>query len=45
MGSSLISGAFFISLYLPGEKDIITIYTLNILAKMAYAPAVPCFGP
>jgi len=41
IGSSLISGAFFISLYLPGEKDIITIYTLNILAKMAYAPAVP----
>ena len=41
MGSSLISGIFFIALYLPGEKDIITIYTLNILAKMAYAPAVP----
>ena len=41
IGSSLISGVFFISLYLPGEKDIITIYTLNILAKMAYAPAVP----
>ena len=41
IASSLISGAFFISLYLPGEKDIITIYTLNILAKMAYAPAVP----
>jgi GPH family glycoside/pentoside/hexuronide:cation symporter len=41
IGSSLISGAFFISLYLPGEKDVITIYTLNILAKMAYAPAVP----
>ena len=41
IGSSLISGVFFISLYLPGEKGIITIYTLNILAKMAYAPAVP----
>ena len=41
IASSLISGVFFISLYLPGEKDIITIYTLNILAKMAYAPAVP----
>ncbi|MGA3143668.1 MAG: MFS transporter [Verrucomicrobiota bacterium] len=41
IGSSLISGVFFISLYLPGEKDIITIYALNILAKMAYAPAVP----
>ena len=41
IGSSLISGVFFISLYLPGEKNIITIYTLNIFAKMAYAPAVP----
>jgi GPH family glycoside/pentoside/hexuronide:cation symporter len=41
LGSSLISGVFFILLYLPGEKDIITIYALNILAKMAYAPAVP----
>ena len=41
IGSSLISGVFFILLYLPGEKDIITIYALNILAKMAYAPAVP----
>jgi len=41
ISSSLISGVFFISLYLPGEKDIVTIYTLNILAKMAYAPAVP----
>jgi len=41
IGSSLISGLFFIALYLPGEKDIVTIYVLNILAKMAYAPAVP----
>jgi GPH family glycoside/pentoside/hexuronide:cation symporter len=41
IASSLISGVFFISLYLPGEKNIITIYTLNIPAKMAYAPAVP----
>ncbi len=41
IASSLISGVFFILLYLPGEKNIITIYTLNILAKMAYAPAVP----
>ena len=41
IASSLLSGAFFISLYLPGEKSIITIYALNILAKMAYAPAVP----
>ncbi len=41
IASSLISGAFFISLYLPGEKSLITIYVLNICAKMAYAPAVP----
>src|SRR5208283_5306595 len=41
IASSLISGAFFVSLYLPGEKSLITIYVLNILAKMAYAPAVP----
>jgi GPH family glycoside/pentoside/hexuronide:cation symporter len=41
IASSLISGVFFILLYLPGEKNIITIYALNILAKMAYAPAVP----
>ncbi len=41
IASSLISGLFFIALYLPGEKDLVTIYALNILAKMAYAPAVP----
>jgi GPH family glycoside/pentoside/hexuronide:cation symporter len=41
IASSLLSGAFFIALYLPGAKSIATIYTLNILAKMAYAPAVP----
>lgn len=41
IASSLVSGLFFIALYLPGEKDIVTIYALNILAKMAYAPAVP----
>ena len=39
--SSLISGVFFISLYLPGAKNVLAIYALNILAKMAYAPAVP----
>ena len=39
--SSLISGLFFMALYLPGEKDIITIYVINILAKMSFAPAVP----
>ena len=41
IASSLVSGLFFISLYLPGEKNLISIYALNILAKMAYAPAVP----
>jgi GPH family glycoside/pentoside/hexuronide:cation symporter len=41
MGSSLISGIFFIAMYLPGPGDIVSIYVLNILAKMAYAPAVP----
>ncbi len=41
IASSLVSGLFFICLYLPGEKNIVTIYALNILAKMAYAPAVP----
>ena len=41
IASSLISGVFFILLYLPGEKNVVTIYVLNILAKMAYAPAVP----
>ena len=41
LASSLISGFFFILLYLPGVKDMFWIYTINILAKMAYAPAVP----
>ena len=29
---------------MPGEKDTVTLYALNILAKMAYAPAVPWLG-
>jgi glycoside/pentoside/hexuronide:cation symporter, GPH family len=41
MGSSLISGLFFMLIYLPGINDLTTIYVLNIIAKMAYAPAVP----
>ena len=41
LASSLISGFFFALLYLPGMKDITLIYLFNILAKMAYAPAVP----
>ncbi len=41
MASSLISGMFFILLYIPGADDVYTVYTLNILAKFTYAPAVP----
>ena len=41
LASSLLSGFFFILLYLPGVTDIKLIYTFNILAKMSYAPAVP----
>ncbi|BAX82586.1 MFS transporter [Labilibaculum antarcticum] len=41
LASSLLSGFFFICLYLPGANNISMIYILNILAKMTYAPAVP----
>ena len=41
LASSILSGLFFMALYLPGVKDLTLIYTLNILAKMSYAPAVP----
>ncbi len=41
IGSSIISGTFFALLYLPGANSIGWIYALNILGKMAYAPAVP----
>ncbi|MGZ2370331.1 MFS transporter [Ancylomarina sp. YFZ004] len=41
LASSLLSGFFFICLYLPDANNITMIYILNILAKMAYAPAVP----
>jgi len=41
IGSSLISGLFFMLIYLPGINDITTIYVFNVIAKMAYAPAVP----
>ncbi|HUA38113.1 MAG TPA: MFS transporter [Candidatus Sulfopaludibacter sp.] len=41
IASSLISGAFFSALYLPGAQNLVAVYILNILAKMAYAPAVP----
>ncbi len=39
--SSLLSGVFFCLIYLPGASDIYLVYIFNILAKMAYAPAVP----
>jgi len=41
LASSLLSGFFFICLYIPGANNMTMIYILNILAKMAYAPAVP----
>jgi GPH family glycoside/pentoside/hexuronide:cation symporter len=41
IGSSLISGLFFMLIYLPGVNGLIPIYIFNIIAKMAYAPAVP----
>lgn len=40
MGSSLISGVFFILIFFAGE-NITWVYVFNVLAKMAYAPAVP----
>lgn len=41
LASSLLSGLFFICLYIPNADNITLIYCFNILAKMAYAPAVP----
>jgi glycoside/pentoside/hexuronide:cation symporter, GPH family len=41
MASSLLSGLFFILLYIPGSTDVYGIYILNVLAKFTYAPAVP----
>ena len=41
IASSILSGVFFAAIYLPGKNDIAAIYVLNVLAKMAYAPAVP----
>jgi glycoside/pentoside/hexuronide:cation symporter, GPH family len=41
MASSLLSGLFFILLYIPDNSNTISIYILNILAKFTYAPAVP----
>jgi GPH family glycoside/pentoside/hexuronide:cation symporter len=41
IASSIISGIFFIAIYIPASHNIVTIYIFNIIAKMAYAPAVP----
>ncbi len=41
IGSSLLSGTFFCLLYLPGADSLGWVYALNVLGKMAYAPAVP----
>ena len=41
IASSLISGFFFMMLYIPGVSGLKLFYVFNILAKMAYAPAVP----
>jgi GPH family glycoside/pentoside/hexuronide:cation symporter len=41
IGSSILSGSFLALLYLPGAESMGWVYALNILGKMAYAPAVP----
>jgi glycoside/pentoside/hexuronide:cation symporter, GPH family len=41
IASSILSGTFFVLLYLPGADSIGWVYALNVLGKMAYAPAVP----
>jgi glycoside/pentoside/hexuronide:cation symporter, GPH family len=41
MASSLISGLFFVLLYIPGSENMYAVYILNSLAKFTYAPAVP----
>jgi len=41
IGSSLLSGVAFGLIVLPGAHDLVTIYALNILGKITYAPAVP----
>jgi len=41
IASSIISGIFFVLIYLPAANNLVLIYIFNVLAKMAYAPAVP----
>lgn len=40
IASSILSGIFFTLIYVAGD-NLVGVYTFNILAKMAYAPAVP----
>ncbi len=40
IGSSVASGIFFSLIYVAGD-NLVWVYVFNILAKMAYAPAVP----
>lgn len=40
IASSIISGVFFALIFVAGD-NLPLVYTFNILAKMAYAPAVP----
>jgi GPH family glycoside/pentoside/hexuronide:cation symporter len=40
IGSSIISGIFFTLIYVAGS-NLILVNTFNILAKIAYAPAIP----
>jgi len=41
IGSSLLSGIAFGLIALPSAQHLVTIYVLNVLGKIAYAPAVP----
>jgi GPH family glycoside/pentoside/hexuronide:cation symporter len=41
IASSLLSGVAFGLIVLPGARDLVTIYVLNIVGKFTYAPAVP----
>jgi len=45
IGSSILSGTFFVLLYLPGADSLGWVYALNILGKMAYARRCRCCGP
>ncbi len=41
LASSILSGIFFMLIFVPSNENIGMIYAFNILAKMSYAPAVP----